>query len=311
MDPLLFLCNLHAEGPATWRRLRARGIARPADVAALPVERLAEWLGDSPAAARRFVREAERLAHGANVLGEVESAERVLEVDVRMEPLVPRAPAGPTSSVGTTPRASEPAQRESVRPASIAPAPSTVPHSPVESSPVAPGTWTPAPAASPRTERVRALPLDEIAPWAALPSTKVDSPLARPVLAHGSPRSPRLAARDETLLAPGRLAGLDLAACQRLVAAGVRTFEDLARIPAPRLAAATGLPAERLRAWQEGADADAVAELEPVRVLQPAPRGALPRTVWHAEPPLAPARPSPTSRRSRVLDLEDVAGPFA
>lgn len=57
MDPLLRSCNLHAEGPRTLRLLERRGVRTSAALLALPVERLAELLGGSPAAARRFRRE--------------------------------------------------------------------------------------------------------------------------------------------------------------------------------------------------------------------------------------------------------------
>lgn len=65
MDPLLSLCNLHAEGPRTRRMLVSRGVDTLRAVLALPPERLAELLGDSPAAARRFQREAALASAGA------------------------------------------------------------------------------------------------------------------------------------------------------------------------------------------------------------------------------------------------------
>ena len=61
MDPLAVLCNLYAEGPATLRVLHRAGIRTLANVLATSDWALAELLGGSPAAARRFAREAERL----------------------------------------------------------------------------------------------------------------------------------------------------------------------------------------------------------------------------------------------------------
>ena len=61
MDLLALLCNLYAEGPATLRVLRRAGIRTLPNVVATSDWALAELLGGSPAAARRFAREAARL----------------------------------------------------------------------------------------------------------------------------------------------------------------------------------------------------------------------------------------------------------
>ena len=61
MDLLALLCNLYAEGPATLRVLRRAGIRTLPNVLATSDWALAELLGGSPAAARRFAREARRL----------------------------------------------------------------------------------------------------------------------------------------------------------------------------------------------------------------------------------------------------------
>jgi len=62
VDPLAVLCNLYAEGPATLRVLRRAGIRTLPNVVATTDWALAELLGGSPTAARRFAREAQRLA---------------------------------------------------------------------------------------------------------------------------------------------------------------------------------------------------------------------------------------------------------
>ncbi|MBK7874525.1 MAG: hypothetical protein IPJ77_02025 [Planctomycetes bacterium] len=329
MDPLLLLCNLHAEGPATWRRLRARGIARPAELAALPIDRLAEWLGGSPAAARRFLREAERITRSATafeVAGESAwHTQPALDAVLDAGPPTVRATSAPTPVRGAVPgsrderasahagarvelaRATLPAALPAALPA---PAPRTAPTVAAprtaarESLPAR--TTLPADAPARALSRLRALPLDELAPRSALPSTKVDSPLANARIAGPLRPAP---ADAETLLHPGRLAGLDLAACQKLIGAGLRTWDDLRRIPALRIAAATGIRAEALRAWQAGADAPESEETERVHVLHPRPRAAPPTPVWRAETPLTPR--TETVRRPRAFDLEDVAGPFA
>jgi len=65
VDPLALLCNLFAEGPSTLRILHRAGIRTLANVLATSDWALAEILGGSPSAARRFLREAARLARGA------------------------------------------------------------------------------------------------------------------------------------------------------------------------------------------------------------------------------------------------------
>ncbi len=61
MDALALLCTLHADGPATWRRLRENGCHSLPELARFEPEELSEILGGSPAAARRFLREARHL----------------------------------------------------------------------------------------------------------------------------------------------------------------------------------------------------------------------------------------------------------
>lgn len=69
MNLLALLCNLYAEGPATLRVLRRAGIRTLPNVVATSDWALAELLGGSPAAARRFAREAARLAASAGEAG--------------------------------------------------------------------------------------------------------------------------------------------------------------------------------------------------------------------------------------------------
>jgi hypothetical protein len=65
VDPLALLCNLFAEGPSTLRVLHRAGIRTLTNVLATSDWALAEFLGGSPSAARRFLREAARLAVGS------------------------------------------------------------------------------------------------------------------------------------------------------------------------------------------------------------------------------------------------------
>jgi predicted RecB family nuclease len=61
MDSLALLCTLHADGPATWRKLRENGCHKLTELARFDPERLAAILGGTPAGARRFLREARHL----------------------------------------------------------------------------------------------------------------------------------------------------------------------------------------------------------------------------------------------------------
>jgi len=62
MDTLALLCTLHADGPASLKRLRAEELNSIDDVLGCSVETTAEVLGLSMAQARRFHREARTLA---------------------------------------------------------------------------------------------------------------------------------------------------------------------------------------------------------------------------------------------------------
>jgi hypothetical protein len=76
VDPLALLCNLYAEGPATLRVLHRAGIRTLSNVTATRDQALAELLGDSPAAARRFAREARRV-----LFASADASARLLDVE--------------------------------------------------------------------------------------------------------------------------------------------------------------------------------------------------------------------------------------
>lgn len=82
MDALALLCTLHADGPTTWHRLRSAGITNLADLARVDDARLTEWMESTPAAARRFRREARHLAErvGADWLEREENTAPALVV---------------------------------------------------------------------------------------------------------------------------------------------------------------------------------------------------------------------------------------
>ncbi|MEO0662193.1 MAG: helix-hairpin-helix domain-containing protein, partial [Planctomycetota bacterium] len=75
MDALALLCTLHADGPATLKRLRARGWTSLGALLASDADDLADGLGVGAPAARRLLREARMLAGrvGLEVLDEEEA----------------------------------------------------------------------------------------------------------------------------------------------------------------------------------------------------------------------------------------------
>ena len=87
MDTLALLCTLHADGPASLKRLREAELNTIDEVLGCSVETTAEVLGLSMAQARRFHREARMLAMRMNTEG--------LDREERMHP-------SSSSSGGTT-----------------------------------------------------------------------------------------------------------------------------------------------------------------------------------------------------------------
>jgi hypothetical protein len=102
MDAMALLCTLHADGPATLKRLREAGCASIETTLTLDVERLARLLDATPAAARRFQREAGHLCARLDT-GFLEREPRPAEPHTR-EALELTTPASATSTApaGTT-----------------------------------------------------------------------------------------------------------------------------------------------------------------------------------------------------------------
>jgi len=103
-DGMALLCNLHAGGPVTLRRLRRAGIRTLEDVGAAGEEELARVMNGPASLARRFAREAALLAErqGEDVLdpedGPLLAAER-LQRPLRTYELVPAPRGGPPAPV--------------------------------------------------------------------------------------------------------------------------------------------------------------------------------------------------------------------
>ncbi|MEY2786432.1 MAG: hypothetical protein RL277_2644 [Planctomycetota bacterium] len=114
MDALALLCTLHADGPSTLQRLKAAGCSSLADLGKLEEQRLIELIESTPAAARRFRREARHLAErvGADWLEREESAE---EGAVLLAPQSSQPAAQVPAAIGCeSVRSSLPAQDRSI-----------------------------------------------------------------------------------------------------------------------------------------------------------------------------------------------------
>lgn len=126
MDAMALLCTLHADGPTTLKRLRQAGCDSIEAVGGLDPDRLAELLGTTPAAARRFLREAahlcarldtgflEREEKGVEVPGTDLSVGRDLglkapaAIDSGAKHLAAKRPAAESSSASTAPAQAKP-----------------------------------------------------------------------------------------------------------------------------------------------------------------------------------------------------------
>ena len=69
MDAMALLCNLHADGPSTMRRLRQAGCHTLEDLHNTPAAKLASILEVPESVARRFIMEARFLAERAQEPG--------------------------------------------------------------------------------------------------------------------------------------------------------------------------------------------------------------------------------------------------
>jgi len=116
MDALALLCNLHANGPSTVRRLHRAGIRHLEQLGELPLDALAEHLNGPPSMARRFVIEARTLQRRmgsaplesegvAQLDGEEPCGDFILPPPERLER--PERPARPERRASAPARASQ------------------------------------------------------------------------------------------------------------------------------------------------------------------------------------------------------------
>ncbi len=158
----------------------------------------------------------------------------------------------------------------------------------------------------------------------------MELPLASPVVDIADEPRPMRETRPAIVPSAGTrlvsfvIPGLDRQSCDRLVAQGIRTLEDLAAAPGlalarriemslPRLLDLQYLAQQRIHGTERAPRADDAAESE--YVLRPAPRPAVSRTAYVNDPAWRPDRPDighlqPPLHAPFHVDSE-VAGPFA
>jgi hypothetical protein len=242
MDAMALLCTLHADGPATLKRLRQAGCGSIESVKELEPDRLAELIGTTPAGARRFLREAAHLTVRLD-LGflERESGGSVARAADLTVPDATLADAPAAREVRTTlghrdqriveqvleswrrrdreehPRSHEPAAESRSRES----APATLAESRAVHEAGAADDGI--------AEAARAVHPDELA-------SRTTSP--------GSAREPGCA--REIDLRPGAIDGLDQDTCLKLRGQGIHDVESLARIDPLALSRSIGIGYTRL-----------------------------------------------------------------
>ncbi len=212
MDALALLCTLHADGPATLKRLRQVGCSTLEQIGSIEIERLAELLGAPPAAARRFVREAKSLSErvGGGWLERDDSSARPIASPAREAHGVPVAPAEPGDDSALS--LGDSALVERVL-----------------------SVWrerdqVDSPASSSKSSERASAPVVSTAPHARVPASNPPAPI------HA--------------LTPGLIDGLDAALCARLAEHGVGTLGALAEADALALAKALDLGYTRVSRLQ-------------------------------------------------------------
>lgn len=284
---MALLCTLHADGPKTLRILREAGCTSIEKLRSLESTRLSRLLGLSPAAARRFLREAALLE---------DRLEPPLEREEVMYPPTAnsgeRSPAPPDYLPGSGGEdASEPAAKPryelDVRDRNLL-------ERVVD-------RWRKADRKAPVESS--ATPDPEPEPPPALPS-RVEEEAAVEV--------PSRSTREE--LRPGQLGGLDKETCKRLLGGGIASLEELATCPIDDLVQRTQLSFTRVRTLQFLAGRRLRADGEertPIEaglgpVVEP-PRESAP----DPDPGAAPVQPTSISGNRPGLVEEGAGGPFA
>ena len=213
MDGLALLCNLHADGPLSLRRLRRAGVRTLDQLTGVPPASLVGLLRASPSQVGRFRHEAGLLR------------ERLREAE--LEPEYPRQPSGPGELRRplAAPTLGRP-QAFDLEPTAAergdAPALSPLP------------TPMPAPAREPPSARPEPPPVPSRAAPEAPSVGREHTP---------TPAAPPI---EGTVLRAGEVEGLDARTCERLVREGVRTYRSLIDLAGLSLARRSSIPYTRL-----------------------------------------------------------------
>jgi len=262
MDGLALLCNLHADGPLTLRRLRQAGIRSLGELERAPRESLASVLRASSHQARRFLYEAALLRRRIESDGEASSLPRAKPHTVAAEGsmgdafhFASRAEDRPAPDSGGS--SSSEAAAGKVRPFKL-PRNARRPVGFDTGGGVAervgkrgalclpaPGPQAPMHEAAAPTEAdiesmvVVPLPVPRATPVPVTPP-RTTSPARAPHLPH------EVVSVQGTLLRHGEIPGLDAPTLERLIAQGVRTYRSLVDLASLPLARRSGIPYTRL-----------------------------------------------------------------
>ena len=265
MDGLALLCNLHADGPLTLRRLRGAGIQGLGQLDRIPLDVLAGVLRATPGQTRRFVQEARLLAQ--RVYEPVEEAlsaaeEAVVGFDAShaaetpsATPVDPHAAApnavasrGAAMSARSAPRRSQPIfdPTQAARP--VTPQPAAPSQAQPASTPAA--AATPSPVQRPVVHVAHAPEPDNAsrpAPYA--PNEKGTHGISNPT--QPFPAAARTVAPAPTTstgvaLTPERLPSLDSDVAARLASEGISSLEALVEQTSLGLAKRLRVPFTRL-----------------------------------------------------------------
>jgi hypothetical protein len=234
MDGLALLCTLHADGPATLKRLRNAGCANLTALLERPITEVALALDVAPAAARRLLREARLLAERVGPELEAEEGPAPVAAVVGPEPLALELPPLPITSkldqgdrallerIVREGRAARPAAESGTGMAlpGLAPVPTALERAGLDLS--GEGRWPGFPPEAVLDEHCRVdLPPVLAAPVAAVPDVApllalegVDAPLAHALVRLGIHTLDDLARADALLL--GRELRLTFAQAKRL-----------------------------------------------------------------------------------------------
>ena len=233
MDGLALLCNLHADGPLTLRRLREAGIRSLFDLERVQSTSLALVLHASATQARRFAEEGKILAsrleeeplESEAAPGEATASpyEGRLALSGRVTATVQRSWSTPVAELAPPGR-----PRSTSLERILAPVPA------VEARVEPPVLPAPATLAQPSA-------LPAIAPLGLTPTRPADPPARDPV-----PEPAQLVDVEGTPLHAARLSGLDEKTSQRLLEHGVRTLKALVELTSLALARRTGIPYTKL-----------------------------------------------------------------